>query len=138
MSDRVASPALERADMPEQSSPRGSCILIVEDEPMLLLMANDIVQDAGLHPLLAGNADEAIKILETRQDVCVVFTDVRMPGSMDGIGLVEAVRERWPPIQLLVVSAHLVEGSELPDGARFFRKPYPSEAIISTLRELAA
>jgi len=65
---------------------------------MLLLMANDIVQDAGLHPLLAGNADEAIKILETRQDVCVVFTDVRMPGSMDGIGLVEAVRERWPPI----------------------------------------
>ncbi|AJA61518.1 chemotaxis protein CheY [Bradyrhizobium japonicum] len=124
--------------MPEQSSPRGSCNLIVEDEPMLLLMANDIVQDAGLHPLLAGNADEAIKILETRQDVCVVFTDVRMPGSMDGIGLVEAVRERWPPIQLLVVSAHLVEGSELPDGARFFRKPYPSEAIISTLRELAA
>ena len=124
--------------MPEQSSPRGSCVLVVEDEPMLLLMANDLVEDAGLHPLLAGNADEAIRILEARQDVCVVFTDVRMPGSMDGVGLAEAVRERWPPIRLMIVSGHLVKGSELPDGARFFHKPYPSEAIISALRELAA
>ncbi|MHC2290805.1 DNA-binding NtrC family response regulator [Bradyrhizobium barranii subsp. barranii] len=105
---------------------------------MLLLMANDLAEDAGLHPLLAGNADEAIRILEARQDVCVVFTDVRMPGSMDGVGLAEAVRERWPPIRLLIVSGHLVKGSELPDGARFFHKPYPSEAIISALRELAA
>ncbi|PDT86865.1 two-component system response regulator [Bradyrhizobium sp. Y36] len=124
--------------MLEQTSPHGTCVLVVEDEPMLLLMASDIVEDAGLHPLLAGNADEAIRILEARQDVCVVFTDVRMPGSMDGVRLAIAVRERWPPIKLLVVSGHLIKGPELPDGARFFRKPYPSEAIISTLRELAA
>ncbi|PIT02383.1 chemotaxis protein CheY [Bradyrhizobium nitroreducens] len=124
--------------MLEQSSPRGTCVLVVEDEPMLLLMASDIVEDAGLHPLLAGNADEAIRILEARQDICVVFTDVRMPGSMDGIRLATAVRERWPPIKLLVVSGHLINGPELPDGAKFFRKPYPSAAILSTLRELAA
>ncbi|MDX3967649.1 MAG: response regulator [Bradyrhizobium sp.] len=124
--------------MNEQSSPGGNCVLVVEDEPMLLLMAGDIVEDAGLHPLLAGNADEAIRILEARQDVRVVFTDVRMPGSMDGVRLALVVRERWPPIKLLVVSGHLIKGAELPDGARFFRKPYPSEAIISTLRELAA
>ncbi len=124
--------------MAEQSSPRGSCVLVVEDEPMLLLMASDIVEDAGLHPILAGNADEAIRILEARKDVCVVFTDVRMPGSMDGVRLAVAVRERWPPIKLLIVSGHLVKDSDLPKGTRFFSKPYPSEAIISTLRELAA
>jgi DNA-binding NtrC family response regulator len=124
--------------MAEQSSPRGSCVLVVEDEPILLLMANDIVEDAGLHPILAGNADEAIRILEVRRDVCVVFTDVRMPGSMDGVRLAVAVRERWPPIKLLIVSGHLIKGPDLPEGARFLRKPYTSDAIISTLRELAA
>ncbi|WP_409363218.1 response regulator [Bradyrhizobium japonicum] len=113
-------------------------MLVVEDEPLLLLIASGIVEDAGLHPLLAGNADEALRILEAREDVCVVFTDVRMPGSMDGVRLAAAVRERWPPIKLLVVSGHLVEGPELPDGSRFFRKPYPLDAMISTLRELAA
>lgn len=124
--------------MAEQSSPRGGCVLVVEDEPILLLMASDIVEDAGLHPILAGNADEAIRILEVRRDVRVVFTDVRMPGSMDGVRLAVAVRERWPPIKLLIVSGHFVKGPELPEGARFLRKPYTSEAIISTLRELAA
>lgn len=129
---------LRRPDMNEQSPSCGNCVLVVEDEPMLLLMAGDIVEDAGLHPLLAANADEAIRILEARQDVRVVFTDVRMPGSMDGVRLAMAIRERWPPIKLLVVSGHLIKDPELPEGARFFRKPYPPAAIISTLRELAA
>lgn len=124
--------------MIEQSSLRGNCVLVVEDEPLLLMMAADIVDDAGLHPLLAGNADEAMRILEARQDVCAVFTDVRMPGSMDGVRLAIAVRERWPPIKLLVVSGNLIKGPELPDGAKFFRKPYPSAAIIATLQEFAA
>lgn len=72
-----------------------------------------------------------------RDDIGVVFTDVRMPGTMDGLRLAAAVRDRWPPIRLMVVSGHLVQEPELPDDARFFRKPYPSAEIISTLRELA-
>jgi DNA-binding NtrC family response regulator len=100
-------------------------------------MAGDMVEEAGLLPLFAGNADAAIRILESRDDIGVVFTDVRMPGTMDGLRLAAAVRDRWPPIRLMVVSGHLVQEPELPDDARFFRKPYPTAEIISTLRELA-
>jgi CheY-like chemotaxis protein len=70
-------------------------VLVVEDEPLLLLVAGDIVEDARLEPIFARNADEAILVLESRDDVKIVFTDVRMPGSMDGIRLAGAVRDRW-------------------------------------------
>ena len=113
-------------------------VLVVEDEPLLLLMAGDIVGDAGLEAILVPNADEAIRILESRDDISIVFTDVRMPGSMDGIRLAAAVRNRWPPIKLVVVSGHLTADADLPQGARFFRKPYASDEIISALRQLVA
>jgi DNA-binding NtrC family response regulator len=112
--------------------------LVVEDEPLLLLMAGDIVGDAGLEAILVPNADEAIRILESRDDISIVLTDVRMPGSMDGIRLAAAVRNRWPPIKLVVVSGHLTADADLPQGARFFRKPYASDEIISALRQLVA
>ena len=121
----------------ERASADAKFVLVVEDEPLLLLMAGDMVEEAGLLPLFAGNADAAIRILELRDDIGVVFTDVRMPGTMDGLRLAAAVRDRWPPIRLMVVSGHLVQEPELPDDARFFRKPYPSAEIISSLRELA-
>jgi two-component system, response regulator PdtaR len=101
-------------------------------------MAGDIVGDAGLEAILVPNADEAICILESRDDISIVFTDVRMPGSMDGIRLAAAVRNRWPPIKLVVVSGHLTADADLPQGARFFRKPYASDQIISALRRLVA
>ncbi|MCP1768463.1 MULTISPECIES: response regulator [Bradyrhizobium] len=121
----------------ERAGPQRQFVLVVEDEPLLLLMAGDIVEDAGLEPIFARNADEAILILESRDDVRIVFTDVRMPGSMDGIRLAGAVRDRWPPIKLVVVSGHMYSDPQLPDGARFFRKPYSSEQIVATLREMA-
>ena len=113
-------------------------VLVVEDEPLLLMMAGEIVEDAGFEPVIAHNADEAMLVLEGRNDISIVFTDVRMPGSMDGIELVAAIRRRWPPIRLVVVSGHVTGESELPPGTHFFRKPYASESIISTLRQLAA
>ena len=121
-----------------QARPGSTLVLVVEDEPLLLLMAGDLVEDAGLEPIFASNADDAVRILEGREDVGIVFTDVRMPGSMDGIRFAAAVRDRWPPIKLVVVSGHLVADPDLPEGALFFRKPYHSDEIISTLRELAA
>jgi DNA-binding NtrC family response regulator len=113
-------------------------VLVVEDEALLLMMAGEIVEDAGLEPVLAHNADEAIVILESRDDIRIVFTDVRMPGSMDGIRLAAAVRHRWPAIRLVVVSGHVTGESELPPGTHFFRKPYVAEKIIATLHELGA
>jgi CheY-like chemotaxis protein len=71
-------------------------ILVVEDELLLRLMAVDIVETAGFEALSAGTADEALAILEARADVRLVFTDVQMPGSMDGLRLAHAVRDRWP------------------------------------------
>jgi two-component system, response regulator PdtaR len=112
-------------------------VLVVEDEPLLLMMAGEIVEDAGLESILAPNADEAILILESRDDISIVFTDVRMPGSMDGIRLAAAVRDRWPPIKLVVVSGHVTGESERPSGTHFFRKPYVAERIAATLHELA-
>ena len=118
---------------------KSTIVLVVEDEPMLLLMAGTMVEDAGLHPLYAKNADEAVAILETRDDIRIVFTDVDMPGSMDGIKLAAAVRNRWPPISIIVVSGHRdVAQSELPDGAHFFGKPYDEQRVVETLIKMAA
>ena len=112
-------------------------VLVVEDEPLLLMMAAEIVEDAGFEAIPAHNADEAILILESRDDISILFTDVRMPGSMDGVRLAAAVRDRWPPIELVVVSGHVTGESELPSGTHFYRKPYVAEKIAASLRELA-
>jgi DNA-binding NtrC family response regulator len=114
-------------------------VLVVEDEPLLLLMAGEIVEDAGFEPVFARDADEAVRILERRTDIVIVFTDVDMPGSMDGIKLAAAIRGRWPPIKIIVVSGHAhVTVSDLPDQSRFFRKPYDSQRVSDALIELAA
>ncbi len=118
--------------------PHKLVVLVVEDEPLLLLDACDTVRDAGFDPVPASNADIAIGILEARSDICIVFTDVDMPGSMDGIRLAAAVRKRWPPVEFLVVSGHRdVELSELPDHSRFFAKPYDRYNVIDALIEMA-
>jgi CheY-like chemotaxis protein len=113
-------------------------VLIVEDEPLLLLMAGDVVEDAGFEPLFARSADEAVIILEQRADIRIVFTDVDMPGSMNGIKLAAAVRRRWPPIRIIVVSGLAnVTLDDLPEQSRFFRKPYDTQHVMDALVELA-
>ena len=85
----------------------------------------------------AGNADEAIGFLEGRHDIRLVFTDVNMPGSMDGLRLAEFIRDRWPPIKLIVISGQVaVKQTELPAGARFFSKPYNIPEVMKTMNEM--
>jgi len=87
----------------------------------------------------AGNADEAIEILEARRDITVVFTDIQMPGSMDGLKLARAVRGRWPPIKIVATSGRLdVAEEDLPEGGRFLPKPYSPMQVKGVLRELTA
>src|SRR6202051_3462168 len=113
-------------------------VLIVEDEPLVRLCAVETVEAAGFEVIEAANADEAIRILENRGDIRVVFTDIHMPGSIDGLKLAHAVRNRWPPIKIIVTSGHgLVSENDLPEGGRFFAKPYDSTQVCETLRELA-
>jgi CheY-like chemotaxis protein len=115
---------------------KAAIVLIVEDEPLVRLFAVEIVEDAGFDVITAANADEAISILEGRSDIRVVFTDVHMPGSLDGLKLAHAVRNRWPPIKIIVTSWRIrIKDDELPDGARFFAKPYEPSDVTAVLRD---
>lgn len=112
-------------------------ILIVEDELLVRLSTARTIEDAGFEVFEAANADDAIRILEDRSDIRVVFTDIHMPGSMDGLKLAYAVRNRWPPVKIIVTSGRgRVTEQDLPQGGRFFAKPYNLEEITDTLREL--
>ena len=112
-------------------------VLVVEDEAILRLHAIDVVEEAGFSAIEAKNADEAIAILESRSDITLLLTDVNMPGSMDGLKLAHAVRNRWPPVKIVVVSGHRqVDQSELPPDSRFFGKPFQAEKMIAELRAM--
>ncbi|MGA1834358.1 response regulator [Rhizobium wenxiniae] len=111
--------------------------LVVEDEPLQRMMAVDLVEEAGFDVIEATNADEAILLLETRLDIRVVFTDIDMPGSMDGMMLAAAVRKRWPPIEIIITPGHVRERDlVLPERGVFFPKPYDSERLSRKLVEL--
>jgi CheY-like chemotaxis protein len=114
-------------------------VLIVEDDILIRMNAADIITADGFEVIEAASADEAILILENRLDIRIVFTDIQMPGSMDGLKLAAAIRRRWPPILILATSGLVdVRLSDLPHGGLFLPKPYSSEQIIRTLRELIA
>jgi CheY-like chemotaxis protein len=114
-------------------------VLVVEDEFFSRLHAVDLVEAAGYEALEASNADEAIAILETRKDIRIVFTDINMPGSMDGLKLAGAIRDRWPPIELILTSGHVdVPESEVPERGVFFSKPYRDQEIVSALQKFAS
>jgi two-component system, response regulator PdtaR len=123
----------------ETSATRRPVVLIVEDEFMLRMDAADVIADAGFDVVEAGDADEAIAILEARPDIHVVFTDIQMPGVMDGLKLARFVRDRWPPIKIVATSGFVsVRKDDLPEGSRFVPKPYRPEQIVATLRDLTA
>ena len=115
----------------------GPVVLVVDDEPLLRMAAIASIEGAGYTAIEASSADEAIKILEKRSDIRAIFTDVRMPGSMDGERLAHAVRDRWPPVEIIVTSGHSMLGMDrLPERGRFIAKPYDDAALIHMLREL--
>jgi two-component system, response regulator PdtaR len=112
-------------------------VLVVEDEPLVRMNIVDQLSDEGFEVLEAGNADEAIALLEQTGGVRLIFTDIDMPGDMDGLKLAAAVADRWPPIRIIVTSGHRsVEITDIPDGSMFFSKPYRHQAIIESMREL--
>lgn len=114
-------------------------VLIVEDEFLLRMDAVDMITAAGFEVVEAGNADDAIEILEARLDITVVFTDIQMPGSMDGLKLAQAIRGRWPPIKIVATSGRVnVRETDLPEGGRFLPKPYSPTEITGMLRELTS
>lgn len=114
-------------------------VLIVEDEPMLLIAASDVVEEAGFDVEVAIDADEAVRILESRTDIRIVFTDIDMPGSLDGMKLAACIRDRWPPIDILITSGQKTPAlADLPARAVFLPKPYRSADVKRILCEMVA
>lgn len=123
--------------MIETARGRKSVVLVVEDETVVRMTAVAVIEESGFEAVAVRNADEAIEALETRSDIQAVFTDVQMPGHMDGLRLAQVIRDRWPPVALLVTSGkRTVVESELPSGGRFLPKPYSPSQIQAVLREL--
>lgn len=112
-------------------------VLVVEDTSLIRMLAVELLEQAGFETLEAESADEAIRILQRRPDIHLVLTDVHMPGTMDGIKLSHYIRDRWPPVLLVVASGKaIVEESQLPAGARFFAKPYDGAKLVETISHM--
>ena len=104
---------------------------------MLRMRAVDIVEDAGFTAVEAVNADEAMAILESRSDISLLFSDIQMPGSMDGLKLAHAVHDRWPSIKIIVVSGQLnLPELDLPPHSRFFGKPIEAGQMIAQMQSM--
>jgi two-component sensor histidine kinase/FixJ family two-component response regulator len=112
-------------------------VLVVEDEMVLRMRAVDIVQDAGFNAVEAVNADQALTILESRSDISLLFSDIQMPGSMDGLTLAHAVHARWPSIGIILVSGKIkLTDIDTPEDSRFFGKPVQAKEMIAELQDM--
>ncbi len=112
-------------------------VLVVEDEMVLRMRAVDIVEDAGFTAVEAVNADEALSILESRSDISLLFSDIQMPGSIDGLKLAQAVHRRWPHIKIILVSGQVkFSDTDKPADSQFFGKPIDAKQMIAQLQEM--
>jgi CheY-like chemotaxis protein len=114
-------------------------ILVVEDEALVRFAAVGMLEDAGFRMIEAVNGDQALELLTADSDVQLLFTDVTMPGAIDGLALARQVRDRWPHIAIMVASAKQVpHAEELPTGCRFEQKPYSPDTVVRHARELTS
>ncbi len=111
-------------------------VLLVDDEPLVRIVACAGLIDAGFDVVEAVDADDAIRILRTRDDIAVLFTDVNMPGRLDGLGLAELVHRTWPSVKLVVTSGRILKEA-LPNDGRFLGKPYTLERMTSLIAEVS-
>ena len=124
--------------MAESNKPKDT-VLVVEDEALIRMHSAELIRDLGFEVIEAVDADEAVFLLESVPGIKVVFTDIQMPGSMDGLVLAAVVRDRWPPIALLITSGKVSPRTiDMPTGARFISKPYSPWQLREQLRSLTA
>lgn len=118
---------------------RRGAALVIEDQPVLRMQAVDLVEAAGLEVLEASGADDALRLLETRPDIRLVFSDIDPTDGGDGLELAQAIRDRWPPVAIIVVSGKRIpEPHRLPARGVFFAKPYRPEAVMAAVQRLVA
>jgi two-component system, response regulator PdtaR len=114
-------------------------VLVVEDDFLVRMNAVFLLEEAGFETLQAGTAEEAMGLLETRSDIKVVFTDINMPGSMDGLALGHVVRSRWPAVGLVLTSGYVqVRNEHVPERGLFLGKPYQPAELIRMVGSLVS
>lgn len=114
-------------------------ILVVDDEVIVRIDLVDTIQDAGFPTFEASNAAEAIRLMEAHPEIQVLFTDIDMPGTMDGLKLSHYVRDRWPPVRIVITSGHVVAMAEhMPSDALFVAKPHEAAALERLFRAIQA
>jgi CheY-like chemotaxis protein len=115
-------------------SPTPALILLVDDEPMIRWIASDALEEAGYEVVAAENAAQALVLLNDRRDIALLFTDVNMPGAMDGLALAELVHQKWPAVGLVVTSGRGID-RKVPEDGTFLSKPYSLDELRQAIAE---
>jgi len=123
--------------MPQSANADRPTILVAEDSELMRLLASDILEEHGYTVVEADNAEEAIKVMENRKDVRLLFTDIQMPPGCDGLKLAREVHNRWPKVHLVITSGQVQPArAEIADHGRFIRKPYQAKDLLGQIDEL--
>ena len=120
---------------PGMHSEQKPVVLLVENEAVIRMETALAIEDAGYAVLAVGNADEAITVLNARDDICAVFTEIRLPGQLNGLDLGRGIAERWPQMRVIVTSGDRRQHN-FPADWRYIQKPYHGSQIINALRAL--
>ena len=107
-------------------------VLLVENEAVIRMETALAIEDAGYAVLAVGNADEAMAVLNAPNDIRAVFTEIRLPGRLNGLDLGRAIAERWPPMRVIVTSGDR-RREHIPADWRYIQKPYCGSEIVSAL-----
>ena len=123
--------------MPQSANADRPTILVAEDSELLRLLASDLLEDHGNTVVEAENAEEAIKVMEKRKDVRLLFTDIQMPPGCDGLVLAREVHNRWPNVLLVITSGQVQPArADIADDGRFIRKPYQAKDLLGQIDNL--
>lgn len=123
--------------MAQSHAPSPTFVLCVEDDPILMMAMVEFVENAGCEAVEATTVAEAISLLETRTDIRTVFTDLDMRGSTAGMRLALAIRDRWPPIELLMITSQPWDKSQIPARGVVLSKPFDRRRIEAAIRQFA-
>ena len=111
-------------------------ILLVEDDILIRLSSGEVLREAGYRVVEADNGEEALSLLQAGLGPALIVSDIRMPGAVDGLKLLDLVRELYPPLRVLLASSHLPLSREGHRDVRFLPKPYTAQSLVDEVRSM--
>lgn len=125
---------------PPAPAPERLVVLVVDDEPLVRMLAHDTLTTGGFDVIEAVSADEALVLIDARPDIALLFTDVNMPGELNGYGLAQLAAKKLPQVTIIVTSGgpDTPGDGDMPQGARFLEKPYSPSVLLTQVQEMLA